>query len=188
MTPRAKQVQSRLPVAARRPVREQLRHLPTFKLIATCARLRPGHLLGDTDHATKTALRRLARRHQQLSEEITEADQELHQLVHQAAPALLALPGVGPEVAGQMLISAGDNLDRIKSEAAFGHLCGAAPIPASMSTSTGSRGIAEPSIAQSGASLRDLMSHGTRLTRRCLIYSTAAEWPTRRSRQPSTPG
>jgi Endosomal/lysosomal potassium channel TMEM175 len=52
-----------------------------------------------------------------LSDEITEADQELHQLVHQVAPALLALPGVGPEVAGQVLISAGDNLDRIKSEA-----------------------------------------------------------------------
>jgi transposase len=112
-------------------LREQLRHLPTLKLIAACARLRPGHQLGDTEHATKTALRRLARRHQQLSEEITEADQELHQLVQQAAPALLALPGVGPEVAGQVLISAGDNFDRIKSEAAFAHLCGAAPIPAS---------------------------------------------------------
>jgi transposase len=110
---------------------EQLRHLPTLKIIAACARLRPGHQLGDTEHATKTALRRLARRHQQLSEEIAEADQEFHQLVHQIAPTLLALPGVGPEVAGQMLISAGDNLDRIKSEAAFAHLCGAAPIPAS---------------------------------------------------------
>jgi transposase len=112
-------------------LREQLRHLPTLKLIAACARLRPGHQLGDTEHATKTSLRRLARRHQQLSGEITEADQELHQLVHQTAPALLALPGVGPEVAGQVLISAGDNFDRIKSEAAFAHLCGAAPIPAS---------------------------------------------------------
>ena len=112
-------------------LREQLRHLPTLKMIAACARLRPGHQLGDTEHATKTALRRLARRHQQLSEEITEADQELQQLVHQVAPALLALPGVGPEVAGQVLISAGDNFDRIKSEAAFAHLCGAAPIPAS---------------------------------------------------------
>jgi len=112
-------------------LREQLRHLPTLKMIAACARLRPRHQLGDTEHATKTALRRLARRHQQLSEEIAEADQELHQLVHQVAPALLALPGVGPEVAGQVLISAGDNFDRIKSEAAFAHLCGAAPIPAS---------------------------------------------------------
>src|SRR5215204_2255876 len=92
---------------------------------------RPGDNLGDAKQATKTALRWLAGRHQQLSEEIAEADHELDQLVHQVAPALLALPGVGPEVAGQMLISAGDNLDRIKSEAAFAHLCGAAPIPAS---------------------------------------------------------
>jgi transposase len=106
-------------------------HLPSLKMIAACARLGPGHQLGDTAHAVKTALRRLARRHQQLSEEITEADQELDQLVHQVAPALLALRGVGPEVAGQVLITTGDNLDRIKSEAAFARLCGAAPIPAS---------------------------------------------------------
>jgi transposase len=112
-------------------LREQLRHLPTGMIIAACARLRPGHNLGDAEQATKTALRRLARRHQQLSEEIAEADHELDQLVHQVAPGLLALPGVGPEVAGQVLTSAGDNPNRIKSEAAFAHLCGAAPIPAS---------------------------------------------------------
>jgi hypothetical protein len=82
------------------PLREQLRHLPSGMIIAACARLRPGHDLGDAEQATKTALRRLARRHQQLSEEIAEADHELDQLVHQVAPALLALPGVGPEVAG----------------------------------------------------------------------------------------
>ena len=112
-------------------LREQLRHLRTGMIIAACARLRPGHNLGDAEQATKTALRRLARRHQQLSEEIAEADHELDQLVHQVAPALLALPGVGPEVAGQVLTSAGDNPNRIKSEAAFAHLCGVAPIPAS---------------------------------------------------------
>ena len=47
------------------------------------------------------------------------------------APDLLTLPGVGPEVAGQLLTSAGDNPDRITSEAAFAHLCGVAPVPAS---------------------------------------------------------
>ena len=91
----------------------------------------PGHNFGDAEQPTKTALRRLARRHQQLSEEIAEADHELDQLVHQVAPALLALPGVGPEVAGQVLTSAGDNPNRINSEAAFAHLRGVAPIPAS---------------------------------------------------------
>lgn len=112
-------------------LREQLRHLPTAKIVSLCARLRPGHRLGDPDQATKTALRRLARRHQLLSEEISEADLEIAQLVGDAAPDLLALTGVGPEVAGQLLTSAGDNSDRITSEAAFAHLCGVAPVPAS---------------------------------------------------------
>jgi transposase len=112
-------------------LREQLRNLPTHKIIASCARLRPGHQLGDPAQATKTALRRLARRHQHLSEEISDADRELAQLVGDVASELIALRGVGPEVAGQLLTSAGDNPDRITSEAAFAHLCGVAPVPAS---------------------------------------------------------
>ena len=112
-------------------LREQLRHLTTAKIITTCARLRPGHQLGDPAQATKTALRRLARRHQHLSQEISEADHDITQLVGEAAPDLLTLRGVGPEVAGQLLTSADDNPDRITSEAKFAHLCGAAPVPAS---------------------------------------------------------
>jgi transposase len=112
-------------------LRERLRHLPTHKIIASCARLRPGHQLGDPEQATKTALPRLARRHQQLSEEISDADHDIAQLVGEVAPDLLSLAGVGPEVAGQLLTSAGDNPDRITSEAAFAHLCGVAPVPAS---------------------------------------------------------
>ncbi len=100
-------------------------------MITACARLRPADDIGDPEQATKTALRRLARRYQQLTEEITDADTDLHQLVKQVAPTLLALPGVGPEVAGQILTTAGDNPARITSEAAFAHLCGVAPIPAS---------------------------------------------------------
>lgn len=112
-------------------LREQLRQLTTTALIATCARLRPTGELTDPGQATKAALRRLARRHQQLNEEIVEADGELHALVTQAAPRLVALRGVGIEVAGQLLTSAGDNPDRLHSEAAFAQLCGVAPIPAS---------------------------------------------------------
>ena len=98
-------------------LREQLRHLPTHKIITSCARWRPGHQLGDPEQATKTALRRLARRHQQLSEQISEADHQITQLAGQVTPDLLALTGVGPEVAGQLLTRAGDNPDRITSEA-----------------------------------------------------------------------
>ncbi|MCB5272674.1 hypothetical protein BJG92_00176 [Arthrobacter sp. SO5] len=100
-------------------------------LITTCARMRPAGDLGDPEYATKIALRRLARRHQHLTEEITDADGELKELITVAAPHMLALPGVGTEVAGQLLVTAGDNPERLRSEAAFAHLCGAAPIPAS---------------------------------------------------------
>ncbi len=112
-------------------MREQLRALTTTSLISICARRRPHGDKANPEHATKTALRRLARRHQYLREEIGEADAELLALVTAAAPRLIALPGVGPEVAGQLLTTLGDNPDRLHSEAAFAHLCGVAPIPAS---------------------------------------------------------
>jgi transposase len=47
------------------------------------------------------------------------------------APALLALPGAGVETVGQLLVTVGDNRDRLRSEASFARLCGAAPIPVS---------------------------------------------------------
>ena len=118
-------------ISAPADLREQLRTLTTTALIATCARLRPNGDVADPEHATKTALRRLGRRYQYLSEEISEADTELRTLVTAAAPRLIALPAVGPEVAGQLLTTIGDNSDRLRSEAAFAHLCGIAPIPAS---------------------------------------------------------
>jgi transposase len=112
-------------------VRDRLRGLSAKELVDTLARSRPMGELADPAHAVKTALRRLARRHQALSEEIKEADREIGPLVTRAAPRLVALPGVGPETAGQLLASAGDNPERLRSEAAFAHLCGAAPVPAS---------------------------------------------------------
>jgi transposase len=112
-------------------LREKLRHLPTHELVGVCARLRVPGPRHDAGQATKLALRRLARRYQYLTEEITDADADLKQLVTTAAPRLLELVGVGVEVAGQLLTSAGDNPERLRSEAAFAHLCGVAPIPAS---------------------------------------------------------
>jgi transposase len=95
------------------------------------ARTRPAGDLADPSCAAKTALRRLARRYQALQQEIKEADADLAPLVTRAAPSLVALPGVGTETAGQLLITAGDNPDRLRSEASFAHLCAAAPVPAS---------------------------------------------------------
>ncbi|MFB7950528.1 IS110 family transposase [Kitasatospora phosalacinea] len=118
-------------VSAPAALREQLAQLQRTALIRTLARLRPGTDLSTPLAATKAVLRRLARRHQALDEEIIELDTEIGPLVAQAAPHLLALFGVGPETAGQLLASAGDNPERMRSEAAFAHLAGVAPIPAS---------------------------------------------------------
>jgi transposase len=112
-------------------LREQLRPLDSNRLVEACARLHADGELGDPATAVKTALRRLATRIQTLTSEIAEADRGLAPLVTVAAPSLTALTGVGPEVAGQLLVTAGDNPDRLHSEAAFAHLCGVAPLPAS---------------------------------------------------------
>jgi transposase len=59
--------------------------------------------------ATKTSLRTLARRWQQLQAELDRLDLQLQALVTSAAPTLVALPGVGVDTAGQLLVTAGDN-------------------------------------------------------------------------------
>ncbi|MEU5525255.1 IS110 family transposase [Streptomyces sp. NPDC047860] len=118
-------------VAAPAMLREQVAGLDKAVLIRTLARLRPGDDLSRPLAATRASLRRLARRHQALDAEIAELDTEIGPLVKQAAPTLLELFGVGPETAGQLLASAGDNPERMRSEGAFAHLAGVAPIPAS---------------------------------------------------------
>lgn len=80
---------------------------------------------------TKHVLRSLARRHLYLSAEISDLDTALSQLITRVAPDLLALPGLGTDTAGALLVAAGDNPSRLRSEASFAHLCGVAPVPAS---------------------------------------------------------
>ena len=63
--------------------------------------------------------------------ELAAVDTELDRLTAQAAPGLRQLFGVGVEIAGALLVAAGDNPQRLRSEAAFSMLCGASPIPAS---------------------------------------------------------
>lgn len=119
-------------VTAPGPLRTQLQPLTGTALITTCAAFRPDPTpIGDPTWATKTALRRLARRIHQLTEEITDADTDLDHLTSTHAPTLRAQPGVGPTVAAQLLITCGDNPHRLRSDATFARLVGAAPIPAS---------------------------------------------------------
>jgi transposase len=104
----------------------------TAQQVVACARLRPDATrLADPVQATKAALRAVALRILALEQEIKLADQRLGKLVPKAAPQTLGLLAIGVEHAGQLLVTAGDNPDRLRGEAAFAHLCGAAPIPAS---------------------------------------------------------
>ena len=116
-------------------LREALRGSTVSKLVATAARLRlaaPTTAAG----ATRLALRELARRVQRLEAEIRRLDASLGPLVAATAPELVACFGVGTDTAGALLVSAGDNPQRLRSEAAFAHHCGVAPIDASSGLTT----------------------------------------------------
>jgi len=91
-------------------------------------RPRPGDVVG---YATRIALRELGRRAEFLDAQLERLDELIAPLVAARAPGLLALHGVGPDTAALLLVAAGDHPGRLRSEAAWAHLCAVAPIPAS---------------------------------------------------------
>ena len=116
-------------------LRESLAGLPTGALLDRCAGLRPGPLTSPTA-AAKSALRALARRAAALRAEAAGILRQLDTLTKAAAPRLRALYGIGPDGAAALLTAAGDNPQRIRSEASFAALCGTNPIPASSGKTT----------------------------------------------------
>ena len=82
-------------------------------------------------YATRVTLRELGRRARFLDAQLDRLDELIVPLVTARAPGLLALHGVGPDTAAMLLIAAGDHPERLRSEAAWAHLCGVAPVPAS---------------------------------------------------------
>lgn len=122
---------SGLVLTAPSDLREQLAIRKTLRgKAALCRRLRPDtDRLGEPANAAKLALRSLARRIAVLDNEIAELDTQLRPLVATAAPRTTALLGISTGHAGQLLITAGQNIDRLHNEGAFAALCGASPIP-----------------------------------------------------------
>lgn len=113
-------------------LREQFRATTGAGLAREAAKLRPDTTrLAEPTQAAKKALRGLARRIAALDEEIADYDRDLDGLVAHAAPTLLQRTGIGTHHAAQLLITAGQNLDRLSGEPAFARICGAAPIPVS---------------------------------------------------------
>ena len=78
-----------------------------------------------------STLRELGRRAMFVREQKLRLGVEMRPLLRETAPALLDVFGVGYDTAAKLVIAAGDNPHRIRSEAAWAHLCGVAPIPAS---------------------------------------------------------
>lgn len=111
-------------------LRAVLRGLTTNQLVVYCARWRcrqPETPIA----AAKYALRSLAQRYIQLNQEIVTFDIQLARLTSAFAPELTESFGIGPNTAAALLIAAGSNPERLKSEAAFAALCGVSPVPAS---------------------------------------------------------
>jgi transposase len=124
-----------LVLTAPEAIRAQLRGLNRRQVLATCQAYRPGD--GDDIVAvTKFALRHLAIRILELTNETTEITKRRRRLLAQCAPALMAIIGVGPDTATALMLAAGDNPDRLGSPAAFAALLGASPIPASSGKTT----------------------------------------------------
>ena len=118
-------------VTAPEHLKDRLRGLSTAEKIKVCGRWRPDAAAGPAARAAKKAMRALADRHRALTAEIDDLDADLLELCEQANPALLSAVGVGTEVASTLLVSAGDNPERMRNEASFAALCGASPIEAS---------------------------------------------------------
>ena len=118
-------------VCAPETIRTRFKDRPQTGLVTEAAKMRPGKGCDPITYTTNTVIRDLAKRIQGLTAEMRVIDQALVELIDQTAPSLLGLYGVGPDTAATLLVTAGDNPDRIHSEPAWAHLCGVTPIAAS---------------------------------------------------------
>ncbi len=116
---------------APQPLRERFFGLSKTELVNQAAALRPRDNGDVVSYATKVALKTLGQRVQLLDAQISQIRHMLPPLINAAAPDLLDVYGVGVDNAAILLVAAGDNPERLKSETAFAHLCGVAPLPAS---------------------------------------------------------
>jgi transposase len=112
-------------------IRRSLQGISRRLIAKRAAAIRPRADGDPVVYATKTALRALGRRVLELDAERKELDKLLDSLLAETAPGLVGLYGVGKHSAANLLVAAGDNPDRLRSEAAWARLCGVSPIEAS---------------------------------------------------------
>lgn len=113
-------------------LRDPLRQMTRMQLIRTLAAWRPDlTAYRQVEEAYRISLKSLARRYLELHDEIADLDDMIEAIVKDLAPELLEQTAIGLNSAAQLLLTAGDNPERLKSEASFAALCGVNPVPAS---------------------------------------------------------
>jgi len=140
-------------VTATDELRHSIEDFSNPNLIKACAALQPVGDIADPETAMRYTLASLAHRYIDYSDEIDLHTRHLKTLTKQAAPQLLERFGVGFDSAAEMLITAGDNSDRIRSEAAFAKLCGVCPIPAGSGRTSGRHRLNRGGSRQANAAL-----------------------------------
>ncbi|MEE7462697.1 IS110 family transposase [Methylobacterium fujisawaense] len=119
-------------VCAPDALRETLRRITRMQLVRTLAAWRPDlSAYRDVEAAYRIGLKSLARRDLELHDEIADLDAMIGAIVDELAPDLVARNSIGSNGAAQLLLTAGDNPERLRSEAGFAALCGVSPVPAS---------------------------------------------------------
>ena len=126
----AANLKNALVVTAQTKLRATLDGHTTIALASWCRNFRSSRL-DDPETVAKYALRSLARRYGQLGVEVQDLESEVGRLTQSIALALINTFGVGPDTAATLLIAAGSNTDRLRSEATLAFLCGVNPTPAS---------------------------------------------------------
>lgn len=119
-------------VSAPDELREQLRNMTRMQLIRTLGSWRPNASeYRNVTNVYRIALKSLARRYLELHDEIADLDVMIAAIVDELAPELIKRNAVGYESASQLLITAGDNPQRLGSESGFAALRGVSPVPVS---------------------------------------------------------
>jgi transposase len=124
-------------VCAPDELRETLHKMTRMQLVRTLAAWRPDLTdYRDVVSAYRITLKSLGRRYLELHDEISDLDAMIIAIIDDLAPTLVARNAIGYGSAAQLLLTAGDNSERLQSEASFAALCGVSPVPASSGKTT----------------------------------------------------
>ncbi len=117
-------------------IRVRFKDRPKRGLVTETANMRPHKGTDPITYRTNLVIRSLARRIKSLDTEMRTIEQTLRSLIEDTAPTLLEMYRDGVDTAATLLVTAGDNPERIGSEGSWAHLCGVTPLPANSGKTT----------------------------------------------------